>query len=81
MSTSDALGRVDAHVSHNEFGLEVIEHVLVDLAARREVGEVVGQPAVAAIDPGAQPLDKALPWRRAFLFCQHRYSETELHRP
>ena len=72
----DALGRVDAHVGHDQQRLEFLEHVLVDFAARGKIGEVVSEPAVALVQAGPQTLDEALPLLRLllcrfFLFREH----------
>ena len=41
-ASDDALRHVHTDVRHNESCLKLLEHVLVDLAARHEVCEVVG---------------------------------------
>ena len=54
----DALAGLDPHVGHHEQRLEFLERVLVDLAARRQVREIVGQPAIAAVQPRAQAFEE-----------------------
>ncbi len=64
----DARRRVDADVGHDEHRFEIFERVLVDLATRGQVREVVGQPAVAPVDSGPQALDESLAFGGFVLF-------------
>ncbi len=68
---NDLLGRIDADVRHDEETLEFLERVLVDLAARRQVREIVGKPAVSPVDARAQALDEAFLVLGLFLFPKH----------
>jgi hypothetical protein len=67
----DSSRRVDADVGHHEQRFEFLERVFVDLAARREVGEVVGQPAVAPVKACTQALDESLAFCGFFLLPKH----------
>ena len=49
----------------------LLERILVDLAARGQVREVVGQPAVAPVEARAQALDKSLAFGGFFLLPKH----------
>ena len=55
----DLLGRLDADVGRDQARLEFVEDLVVDLAARQQVGQVVGEPGVAAIELGPQAGDEA----------------------
>ncbi len=61
-------GKIDEDV------LEELEAELVDPAARRQVREVVGQPAVAAVQASAQPLDEAVFLLGLFFLRKHGYT-------
>src|SRR5690606_2124067 len=63
----DALGRVDADVREHEPGLELLQHLLVDLPAGYELRDVGAEPAAAAVQARAQPLDEAFPRGGRFL--------------
>jgi hypothetical protein len=45
-----------------------LERILVDLAARSQVCQIVGQPAIAAVESGAQALDESLAFGGFVLF-------------
>jgi hypothetical protein len=64
----DALRGFDADVRGDQACLELVEHSVVDAAGRQQVGEVVGQPRVAAVELLAQPLEQAGPRRLRHLF-------------
>jgi len=55
----DLLRGLDADVGTDQARLEFVEDGIVDLAARQQVGEVVGEPGIAAIELGAQPREEA----------------------
>ena len=74
--TDDAFGCGDADIRHDQQGLQLFEHVLVDLAARCEIGEIVRQPAVAAVEAGTKALDESLPRSGLFFLCRHRISKS-----
>ena len=59
----DALRGFDANVRGDQSRLELVENRVVDAACRQQVGEVVGQPRVAAVELLAQPLEQAGPRR------------------
>ena len=64
----DALRGFDADVRGDQSRLELVENRVVDAAGRQQVGEVVGQPRVAAVELLAQPLEQAGPRRLRRLF-------------
>ncbi len=73
--SDNAPGSIDTDIGHNEFCFELVEHVLVDLAARCKIGEVIGEPAVAPVQACAQFSEKALACLGTVLvlaFCKHR---------
>ena len=61
----DLLGGLDADVGGDQARLEFVEDVLVDLAAGQQVGEVVGEPGIAAVELGPHAGEPALPRRPA----------------
>ena len=55
----NTFGRIDTHIRHDQPGFEFFQHILVNLAARGQVREIVGEPAVALVEACTQPLDEA----------------------
>ena len=53
------LGGFDAHVGGQQPRFELVEDFGIDLAARHQVREVVGQPGAGAIDLRAHAREKA----------------------
>ena len=70
---NDACRRFNTNICHNKLCFKLVENVFVDLAAGREVSEVVGQPAATAIEACTQLLYESLAWFLILLFCKHRY--------
>jgi hypothetical protein len=64
----DALCRVDTDISHYQRGFELLEDFCVDIATRRELGQVIGEPAITTVEPGAQALYEARLCCRLFHF-------------
>ena len=60
-SVEDVLGRLDADVRAEQARLELLEDLRIDLAAAEQVGQIVGEPGVAAIEAAAQALEEAGP--------------------
>ena len=56
---SDLPGGLDAHVRADQSGLQFVEDGVIDPAARKQVGEIVGEPGVAAIQLRAQAREEA----------------------
>ena len=69
----DPFRGVNANIGHNETCLDFLEHVVIDFAAGCEVGQIVGQPAVAPVQAGAEALDEARAFfgSRLFRFSKH----------
>jgi hypothetical protein len=70
---NDACCRFDTNIRHNKLCLKLVENVFVDLPTGREVREIVGQPAVAAIEARTQLLHESLARLLILLFRKHRY--------
>ena len=58
-SADDVFGGGHADIRHDQASLQFLEDVLVDFATRGQVGEVVGEPAVALVQARAQAIDEA----------------------
>ena len=57
-AADDIVRRLYAHVCGNQPSLKLFQHVVINLAARREIGEIVSQPTVALIEARSQPFDE-----------------------
>ena len=71
----DTFRGVDTHVGHHELRFELFQDLLVDLATRREIREIVCEPAVTFVQPGSQATDKSLLLSgcRIFIPAKHNY--------
>ena len=67
------LRRVDTDVGHDQQRLKFLEYVCIDFAARSEIGEIVGKPAVAAIQASAKSLDRNLDAQQVFSFLENTF--------
>jgi hypothetical protein len=56
----DALGDLDADVGGEHVGLEFLQQLVVDLSARQQIGQIVGEPGVATVQLAAHPREKTL---------------------
>ena len=56
----DGLRRFDADIGQQQAALELFEDLRIDLAAAEQVGQIVGEPGIAAIELGAQAPEEAL---------------------
>ena len=65
-AAQDLLRGLDADVGGDEPRLELVEHRVVDAAAGQQVGEVVGEPGVAAVQLRTQAGDEAALLRDRF---------------
>jgi hypothetical protein len=65
---NNLLACIDADVSDYEQGLKFLENALVDLATGRQVGKVICEPAIAAIQARAQSLEETLRLSGFFFF-------------
>ena len=74
--SDNPLGGLDADIGHDQFGLEIIEHVFVDLAAWCKIGEIIGQPAVTPIQSRPQFPEEALARLGTILVRRHRFSKS-----
>ena len=60
-SSENAPGGLDADIGRDEACLELLEDRSVDLPAGEKIGQVAGEPRVAALQPLAQPREEPRP--------------------
>ncbi len=79
-SRDDIGGRLNPDVSHNQRRFEFLQGLLVDPAAGCQVRQVVGEPAVATVEPGSEPFDESFARGsvRTLDFSKHEFPPSEI---